>query len=260
MISTQYSSCTYRTYAAAFNTLATLDVMLCDEGHRLKNAYGTSTTLALGNCCAVRRLLLTGKQSTLGLAEQGRAATHFASCILFFYSFTTSLLPLPPPAAPPPTSSSPPALPPSLPLTLLLPSHPPPALSPSLPPSHPLTQPPSHPPPALPPSLSPSTGTPIQNNLDELYSVVHFVAPGYLGELVDFQRTFSDHISKGQLHGASELHRKKVRVVLKHLLFLLLQCNLDISCIEYICLCFYAHLQSFSIRCNLRFYFTIQVT
>jgi SNF2-related domain len=83
-------------------------------------------------------------------------------------------------------------------------------------------------PPSLPPS--PSTGTPIQNNLDELYSVVHFVAPGYLGELADFQRTFSDHISKGQLQGASELHKKKVCVILFldscYLLFLLLQCHL----------------------------------
>ena len=38
----------------------TFEVILCDEGHRLKNVYGTNTTLALGNCTAVRRLLLTG--------------------------------------------------------------------------------------------------------------------------------------------------------------------------------------------------------
>jgi SNF2 family DNA or RNA helicase len=50
----------FRTFAVAFNTLSSLEVLLCDEGHRLKNAYGTSTTLALGNCCAMRRLVLTG--------------------------------------------------------------------------------------------------------------------------------------------------------------------------------------------------------
>lgn len=31
------------------------------------------------------------------------------------------------------------------------------------------------------------TGTPIQNHLDELFAVVNFAAPGYLGTLKDFQ-------------------------------------------------------------------------
>ena len=30
-------------------------------------------------------------------------------------------------------------------------------------------------------------GTPLQNNLDELYSVVHFASPGFLGSLQDFK-------------------------------------------------------------------------
>ena len=30
-------------------------------------------------------------------------------------------------------------------------------------------------------------GTPIQNNLEELYAVVQFVCPGYLGSLLEFQ-------------------------------------------------------------------------
>lgn len=32
-----------------------------------------------------------------------------------------------------------------------------------------------------------STGTPIQNNLEELFTVVDFTAPGYLGTLQEFQ-------------------------------------------------------------------------
>lgn len=38
------------------------------------------------------------------------------------------------------------------------------------------------------------TGTPIQNNLDELYSVVQFVTPGYLGTLQEFKTKYSDNI------------------------------------------------------------------
>ena len=91
----QYSPYPHRTYAAAFNTLTTLDVMLCDEGHRLKNAYGTGTTLALGNCCAIKRLLLTGGQESWeALVEINRAhffTSHqsyvFALHLLTFFSF-----------------------------------------------------------------------------------------------------------------------------------------------------------------------------
>jgi SNF2 family DNA or RNA helicase len=38
------------------------------------------------------------------------------------------------------------------------------------------------------------TGTPIQNNLDELYAVVQFVTPGYLGTLQEFKKKYSDNI------------------------------------------------------------------
>lgn len=41
------------------------------------------------------------------------------------------------------------------------------------------------------------TGTPIQNNLDELYAVVNFTVPGYLGTLDEFQRKFAKVISAG---------------------------------------------------------------
>ena len=51
----------FRNYATLLNEAESLEVLVCDEGHRLKNAYGTSTSLALGNCCAMRRLVLTGR-------------------------------------------------------------------------------------------------------------------------------------------------------------------------------------------------------
>jgi SNF2 family DNA or RNA helicase len=38
------------------------------------------------------------------------------------------------------------------------------------------------------------TGTPIQNNLEELYAVVQFVAPGLLGSLRDFQVRASGYV------------------------------------------------------------------
>jgi hypothetical protein len=53
----------FRNYATLLNEADSLEVLVCDEGHRLKNAYGTSTSLALGNCCAMRRLVLTGNKS-----------------------------------------------------------------------------------------------------------------------------------------------------------------------------------------------------
>ena len=59
----------FRTYATALNTCDSLDVLVCDEGHRLKNACGTSTTLALGNAIAMRRLVLTGTPIQNNLEE-----------------------------------------------------------------------------------------------------------------------------------------------------------------------------------------------
>jgi SNF2 family DNA or RNA helicase len=41
------------------------------------------------------------------------------------------------------------------------------------------------------------TGTPIQNNLDELFAVVNFTVPGYLGSLEEFQRKFARVIEAG---------------------------------------------------------------
>eukprot|EP01035_Chromulina_nebulosa_P032415 gene32415-43307_t len=110
-------------YAAALNTIPVLDLVICDEGHRLKNASGTKTTIALGNCAAMKRLILTG--------------------------------------------------------------------------------------------------TPIQNDLDELFSIVQFVAPGYLGTLKTFRTKFSDLIEKGRAKSASVADRAVGQDIEQHLQILL---------------------------------------
>eukprot|EP01041_Mallomonas_annulata_P008816 gene8816-18247_t len=47
----------YEMFRELLNTLSTLDVLICDEGHRLKNAYGTKTTIAIGNCTPLQNNL-----------------------------------------------------------------------------------------------------------------------------------------------------------------------------------------------------------
>ncbi len=90
-----------------------LDVILCDEGHRLKNVQGTKTSTPLNHCIATLRIVLTG--------------------------------------------------------------------------------------------------TPIQNNLEELFAVVDFVAPGHLGSLREFKAEFSDPIMEGREVSASDRKKKMVR-------------------------------------------------
>ena len=104
----------FRTYAEALNTIPSLEVLVCDEGHRLKNAEGTKTIQALEKCVATRRLVLTG--------------------------------------------------------------------------------------------------TPIQNNLEELFAVVNFVVPGYLGSLKEFKVNFQDPIVKAKEQEASSRTIQRVSV------------------------------------------------
>jgi SNF2 family DNA or RNA helicase len=47
-------------------------------------------------------------------------------------------------------------------------------------------------------------GTPIQNNLEELFAVVQFTSPGYLGSLQEFKKAYSDPIDKGRDPNASK--------------------------------------------------------
>jgi len=90
----------FRSFADELNGIQSLSTLLADEGHRLKNAVGTKTTLALGNCIAMQRIVLTG--------------------------------------------------------------------------------------------------TPVQNNLDELFAVVNFASPGYLGSLREYQVQYADPICAGK--------------------------------------------------------------
>ena len=87
------------------NNIKYLELMICDEGHRLKNEKGNQTTVALNKCPAKKRLLLTG--------------------------------------------------------------------------------------------------TPIQNNLDELFSIVSFVYPGYLGSIQSFRDTYANPIKQYQMKNAT---------------------------------------------------------
>jgi SNF2 family DNA or RNA helicase len=56
-------------------------------GHRLKNAYGTKTTLALCNCCATKRLVLTGTPIQNNLKELYAVLQFVAPYYLGFLYF-----------------------------------------------------------------------------------------------------------------------------------------------------------------------------
>ena len=102
----------FRTYSEALNAINSLELLVCDEGHRLKNIMGTQTSLALANCVAQRRLVLTG--------------------------------------------------------------------------------------------------TVLQNNLDELFAVVQFVIPDYLGTIKEFRREYADPIMKSKAAEATAEQKRKV--------------------------------------------------
>ena len=59
----------FRKFASKINAVPKLEVIICDEGHRLKNAAGTQTTRALRACVARRRIVLTGSPIQNNLDE-----------------------------------------------------------------------------------------------------------------------------------------------------------------------------------------------
>jgi SNF2 family DNA or RNA helicase len=100
----------FRKHASLLNEVPHLDVIICDEGHRLKNSGGTKTIQALSGCKATKRIVLSG--------------------------------------------------------------------------------------------------TPIQNDLEELYSVVSFVVPRFLGSLARFKSTFAVPINRGREPDATGKERE----------------------------------------------------
>lgn len=68
------------------------------------------------------------------------------------------------------------------------------------------------------------TGTPLMNNLRELYNLVDFTNPGFLGSRRDFLAIYESNILKGKLDAAkrglmkayeSELHRHLQHIMLR---------------------------------------------
>eukprot|EP01035_Chromulina_nebulosa_P019658 gene19658-25573_t len=58
------------------------------------------------------------------------------------------------------------------------------------------------------------SGTPIQNDLDELFAIVSFVKPGLLGDKLSFQSNFSAPISKGNDMNSTDYDRRLNEVAL----------------------------------------------
>lgn len=59
----------FRKHAESINRVPRLEVIICDEGHRLKNVAGTQTSRALSACVARKRVVLTGSPIQNNLDE-----------------------------------------------------------------------------------------------------------------------------------------------------------------------------------------------
>lgn len=68
------------------------------------------------------------------------------------------------------------------------------------------------------------SGTPIQNDLTEYYSLLHFVNPGMLGTTIEFRRKYENAILKGQDANSSDKERAKAQERLLELTNLVNKC------------------------------------
>ena len=80
--------------AEHLNKLRNWEAIVCDEGHRLKNADLTQTSLALGNCVAQRRLVLTGTPIQNNLDELYSVVNFVCPGYVFCYAIVLRLSPL----------------------------------------------------------------------------------------------------------------------------------------------------------------------
>ncbi|XP_053672197.1 DNA repair and recombination protein RAD54-like [Anopheles nili] len=68
------------------------------------------------------------------------------------------------------------------------------------------------------------SGTPIQNDLTEYYSLLHFVNPGMLGSTAEFRKQFENPILRGQDANSTESEREKATERLQELTGLVNRC------------------------------------
>lgn len=68
------------------------------------------------------------------------------------------------------------------------------------------------------------SGTPIQNDLTEYYSLVHFVNPGMLGTTTEFHRQYESSILRGREQSSTDKEREKAAECLKELNQLVSKC------------------------------------
>lgn len=61
------------------------------------------------------------------------------------------------------------------------------------------------------------TGTPVQNDLTEYFSLLNFALPSYLGTRLEFRKNYELAIAKGRDADASEVQREKCQEKLKEL-------------------------------------------